>query len=202
MKIHLSRKTCGVLATLLTLSIAMIGVGLSKRGRGDFVVAESQSPAPAPHDISGKTASLETINTKAPAQSGSRTEPKPNWDPKTEEEFPVEVQRLNKEATDAGFSVETGSRTHDEMSVLKGVLKGYHRIFGEYPRGDSNDIFAAIAGENSRNLTVIELPRPFLDRWGVAYQITPHATKLFEIRSAGPDRLFWTEDDIARGLKR
>ncbi|MES2570919.1 MAG: hypothetical protein V4710_12805, partial [Verrucomicrobiota bacterium] len=60
-----------------------------------------------------------------------------------------------------------------------------------------------LRGRNPRNLAIIpaELRAvnpagQLLDRWGTPYFFHPVSSSLLEVRSAGPDRRFWTADDL------
>ena len=71
------------------------------------------------------------------------------------------------------------SGNEDWASALRGLNPGHQRFLP-----DNYRIF------NADGLLV--------DRWGTALFLHPVGQKLFDIRSAGPDRKMWTADDIHR----
>jgi hypothetical protein len=92
-----------------------------------------------------------------------------------------------------------------ETRGIAGGVQQYYEVFQVYPKGGNREIARALFGENSRKLRILNWPErrlsadgEFLDPWGTPYQIEVTRQKI-EIRSAGPNRIFWDVDDqIAR----
>lgn len=84
---------------------------------------------------------------------------------------------------------------------IAGGLQQYYDLFQSYPGGGNREIAKALFGNNPRKVRILNWPKrklsvegEFLDPWGTPYQIQVIRQKI-EIRSAGPNRLFWDADD-------
>jgi hypothetical protein len=71
------------------------------------------------------------------------------------------------------------------------------------PVGTNAEITAALSGRNRLKLAVIPPDHPAInregelcDRWGTPFFFHAESGTRMEIRSAGPDRKMWTEDDV------
>jgi hypothetical protein len=94
----------------------------------------------------------------------------------------------------------------EDLHILETLLAFYRRAHGgANPGGGLNHEFvSALRGANPQRLAVLPPDLPgidaqgqLLDRWGTAYFFHPVSRAVLEIRSAGPDRKFWTDDDVA-----
>ena len=88
-----------------------------------------------------------------------------------------------------------------ETRGIAGGLQQYYETFQSYPEGGNREMAKALFGDNPRKLRILNWPErrlsedgEFLDPWGTAYQIQATREKI-EIRSAGPNRVFWDSDD-------
>ena len=73
------------------------------------------------------------------------------------------------------------------------------------PLGSNAEIMAALMGRNGRREALLSSNHPslgangeLLDRWGTPLFFHAQSASRIEIRSAGPDRLMWTADDVQR----
>jgi hypothetical protein len=71
------------------------------------------------------------------------------------------------------------------------------------PTGTNAEITAALTGRNPLRLSLIPSDHPAInregelcDRWGTPFFFHAESATRMEIRSAGPDRKMWTEDDV------
>ena len=90
-----------------------------------------------------------------------------------------------------------------EIEMVSMSLEDFRRSLGENPVGSNAEITASLLGDNSKN---IKLPLPngakqndqgeLCDRWGTPYFFHQQSKTEMQIRSAGPDRKMWTNDDI------
>lgn len=95
------------------------------------------------------------------------------------------------------------ARDFDKIALM---LRGYRAITGENPTGTNAEIMKAIMGGNPRG-AILGPPEgqslngegELIDRWGTPYFFHELTSDLMEIRSAGPDRRMWNEDDITDG---
>lgn len=92
----------------------------------------------------------------------------------------------------------------EDLEVLTELLTMYSRANnGALPIAPTNEVLISqLKGSNPKGLAVLSAnlrnvteKGELTDRWGTPYFFHPVSGKLIEIRSAGPDRLMWTEDD-------
>ena len=76
-------------------------------------------------------------------------------------------------------------------------------MFGENPVGTNEEITKALSGDNPKHLNFLdaEMDRlspkgEWLDPWGTPWFFHQLSARDMEIRSAGPDRILWTADDL------
>lgn len=91
----------------------------------------------------------------------------------------------------------------DDLATLDLLISTYRRSMGENPIGENEEITAALLGRNAKHLGFLPEQGSFLnasgqlvDRWGTPYFFHAMAADRLEIRSAGPDREWWTKDDL------
>lgn len=111
--------------------------------------------------------------------------------------------------------IEGESRLADELNAATGNIRADLKIINELfetwqtnfphagnPVGENNEITAALSGAN--RLRFAFLPRghravnargELCDRWGTPFRFHQVSGQQMEIRSAGPDRKFLTDDD-------
>jgi hypothetical protein len=89
--------------------------------------------------------------------------------------------------------------------VLRGLLAQFAttlRLAERPPLGDNADIAAALAGHNRRRIVFLPASHPALrdgllrDREGTPYHFHPRSSDAIDVRSAGPDRVLFTDDDL------
>jgi len=118
---------------------------------------------------------------------------------------PAEITRLPI-ATDASASLESPDATaEDDLSIIELLLSEYARHHQGNPVGENSEITAALMGRNSKRVAFLGDHGPFLntageliDRWGTPYFFHQESARSTEIRSAGPDRILHTADDLVR----
>lgn len=87
------------------------------------------------------------------------------------------------------------------------VLRAYRRLVGAFPAGEDNrQLVRALLGANPKRLPVLPRDHPrlsvngeLLDAWGRPFFFHLISRDAIEVRSAGPDREFYTGDDIVAG---
>ncbi len=122
------------------------------------------------------------------------TPPRPAAFPTTITLLPVAA------ATDSLHS--TDSTSTDDLLLIHSLLRSHRRALGSNPVGLNDQITAALMGSNSKGAATLPKNHPaisengeLLDRWQTPYRFHALSGKLMEIRSAGPDRQFFTSDD-------
>lgn len=108
----------------------------------------------------------------------------------------AEAARLNAPEGNAG----------DDLMLLDLLISDFRKHQGGNPVGENEEIAAALLGKNPKGLVYLPEAGAFLDargrlidRWGTPYFFHALAGNRMDIRSAGPDKLFWTDDDIFSG---
>jgi hypothetical protein len=105
----------------------------------------------------------------------------------------------------AGLNAREGTPQRD-LEILREVLLAFTTTLKAQnlpPLGDNIDVTAALTGKNPRNLVVLPANHPsidskgrLLDRWGTPYHFHARSADTFDLRSAGPDKLLFTPDDV------
>ena len=92
-----------------------------------------------------------------------------------------------------------------DLRIVQAVLEAFRTSFPAEgnPTGSNAEITAARAGANRLRLVLIPRGHPALnadgelcDRWGTPYFFHSESRRRTTVRSAGPDRRMWTEDDV------
>jgi hypothetical protein len=104
-----------------------------------------------------------------------------------------------------------GNTPQRDLEILKQLLGQFtSTLKPQYapPLGDNQDITAALTGHNKLHVVFIPPDHPaidakgrLLDRWGTPYFFHARSADTFDIRSAGPDKILFTEDDVVRMWK-
>ena len=144
----------------------------------------TQSPTVAPADSATAARSPDAAKPiAAPATAATRSP----------DAFP-DIEQLNSPATSI----------RDDLILLSNVFASWQTLFPQdgNPWGDNRDITAALSGRNPPRVALIPPGHPaisadgeLLDRWGTPVQFHQLSGTAMELRSAGPDRVFYTADD-------
>lgn len=92
--------------------------------------------------------------------------------------------------------------TMARIEAVNQILYVYRQGFGGNPSGQNEDIVAAILGGNEKRTALLPTDCPaiqdgrLVDEWGTPYWFHSVTAKVMEIRSAGPDRELFTNDDV------
>lgn len=92
-----------------------------------------------------------------------------------------------------------------DIGNIQSAFRDYFYAFDGNPVGTNAEITKALLGDNAKN---IRFPVPegskvnskgeLTDRWGTPYFFHQVSKSKTEVRSAGPDGVMWTDDDIQR----
>ncbi len=89
-----------------------------------------------------------------------------------------------------------------EIDKVNLMIRDYRTLAGENPVGTNAEIMAATMGNNPTHAKLgppegvkLNAKGELLDRWGTPYFFHQLSHDHMEIRSAGPDKVMWTEDD-------
>jgi hypothetical protein len=94
----------------------------------------------------------------------------------------------------------------EDLRKIHRVVTGYFSLVkdpGRNPIGGIADLSAALRGENPNREVFVREGNPIFtsdgllkDRWGSPLIVHPEAWRQLELRSAGPDKRPYTEDDL------
>ncbi len=93
-----------------------------------------------------------------------------------------------------------------DLRLVAGILETFRSNFLQTgnPTGTNAEITAALTGQNRLRLALIPSDHPAInpagelcDRWGIPFFFHAESATRMDIRSAGPDRKMWSEDDVA-----
>jgi hypothetical protein len=90
------------------------------------------------------------------------------------------------------------------LESLRHAIRDYGSMFGGNPVGLNSEITSQLNGHNSRQANFIEpaagmrmnAQGELVDPWGTPYFFHQLSGTRMEIRSAGPDKILWTADDL------
>ncbi len=92
-----------------------------------------------------------------------------------------------------------------DLRIVQAVLEAFRTSFPAEgnPTGSNAEITAALAGANRLRLVLVPKGHPAInadgelcDRWGTPYFFHSESRRRTTVRSAGPDRRMWTDDDV------
>ncbi len=135
-------------------------------------------------------------------QSGQPTEDaKGMFGENRESALPLPQMLKGKNSLSDRLNADHGNIGED-LAILQEVLRSYHRRYKENPTGRHEEIVARLIGQNQERWVFISPDHPayrngqLFDRWGTPFRFHALSVDSMEIRSAGPDRQFGTEDDF------
>jgi hypothetical protein len=105
----------------------------------------------------------------------------------------------------AGYA-DPATEPIDDLRKLHRVVTGYFSVVkdsSKNPIGGNADLAAALRGENPNREIFLPADHPLfsadgllLDRWNIPLIVHPEAWRELELRSAGPDKIPYTADDL------
>ncbi len=112
-----------------------------------------------------------------------------------------------KPALETSHAISTAKTPEEMLMLIQQVLSHYRFAYKENPVGVENfEITEQLLGKNPKKIIFIDADNPALrnneliDQWNTPYFFHPLSGQIMEVYSAGPDKIFWTEDDI-KGLE-
>ena len=94
----------------------------------------------------------------------------------------------------------------EDLDIIEEFIDLYRKAYGDNPVGLNADITASLTGKADPNQTGGLFPAAspairggqLMDRWGSPFWFHPVSGAKMEIRSAGPDRQLFTDDDVIK----
>jgi hypothetical protein len=141
----------------------------------------------------------------APARSTASTTPARDADAVKSAPAPTNASATSSDAfPDIDQLNSPATSVRDDLTLLSNVFASWQTFFPRdgNPWGDNRDITAVLSGKNARRVALIPPNHPaispdgeLLDRWGTPLLFHQLSGTAMELRSAGPDRIFYTADD-------
>jgi hypothetical protein len=90
-----------------------------------------------------------------------------------------------------------------EVDNVQFMLRDFRTRMGENPVGSNAEIMRAVMGANPAKARLgppegqgLNPEGELIDKWGTPYFFHQLSKDKMEVRSAGPDKVMWTQDDI------
>jgi len=103
--------------------------------------------------------------------------------------------------TRAGADSPSPDQIAIDVDKITLSLRDYRTVMGENPVGTNAEITHALNGGNPKQAKLLPEGNTLngngelVDRWGTPYFFHQLSRDRMEIRSAGPDKTMWTDDD-------
>jgi hypothetical protein len=131
--------------------------------------------------------------------------PPPTDDPPVTPVTPRERAAVEPAPEPEVLSPEDVQKVRDAIDNLELTLRDFGTALGGNPVGTNAEITAALLGDNAKQVK-LELPAgsslnasgELCDPWGTPWFFHQISRTKTELRSAGPDRKLYTEDDFVR----
>lgn len=143
-------------------------------------------------------APVAAVSNRQASSSSKKIEPQNTPQP----DKPIQVLDI---ATEIIPLNSTETTADDDLATIELLLSEFNKHQGGNPVGENDEITAALLGKNQKRVAYLPAKGNFLnasgqliDRWGTPYFFHQLSAKQMEIRSAGPDREFYTTDDVIR----
>ncbi len=105
---------------------------------------------------------------------------------------------------DAAGAVAVPNQTAQiDVTRVRHMVSDFHTLTGENPVGTNAEIMKQMMGGNSHQATLgppeglpLNAQGELVDPWGTPYFFHQLSRDKMEVRSAGPDKVMWTADDV------
>jgi hypothetical protein len=192
MRTHITRFVLLAIAAALFVAVGVRFMRRSPRSSGLGPPPEIVSEAAAAETVPGTATSPATPKAPAPAASAAASS-----SPRAQS-IPTPVP-LAKAAPRPPTPDDPAMLEIDRVSLM---IRDYRTLAGENPVGTNAEIMAALMGDNPKHARLgppdgarLNEKGELLDRWGTPYFFHQLSRDHMEIRSAGEDKVMWTEDD-------
>jgi hypothetical protein len=99
---------------------------------------------------------------------------------------------------------EPDGTAEEDVGNLEELVRSFTRFVGTAPEGGLNyEIVRSLQGDNPMHMVFLAKDHPklnaegeLLDRFGTPYYFHPVSKTQIDVRSAGPDKALWSNDDI------
>ena len=102
-----------------------------------------------------------------------------------------------------GLAPATNPGAQTDVGRVRHMVSDYHTLMGENPVGTNAEIMKQMMGGNSHQAMLgppdgmtLNAQGELTDPWGTPYFFHQLSRDKMEVRSAGPDKIMWTADDV------
>jgi len=170
--------------------------GATQKPFASWSSATINDVAPAPEPQAEKSAP--EIATAANSQSAQAPEPV------TEASATIPVtENAPVIANERPFAPNDTADAQMEVRLVRRMIHDYHTLMGQNPVGTNAEIMKTVMGGNDRQAALgppegvsLNGNGELVDRWQTPYFFHQISQDVMEIRSAGPDKILGTADDI------
>jgi hypothetical protein len=166
-------------------------------------------PPPRPATPATPSAQNRTAVPSPSRPAKAQPEPGAGPDPRSATPEPAPVPAFSVPFNPADFPIAAALNAADsdirrDLGILQQLFDAWRTNFPREgnPVGENADITAALTGRNPLGLALVPRNHPALnpqgelcDRWGTPFRFHQLSGERMEVRSAGPDRRFATDDD-------
>ena len=122
----------------------------------------------------------------------------------SEKILPGAVQTIIPKAGKPNAPEVTSLAPQTILENARTAIRNYGQRFGGNPTGSNAEITRALTGENSAQANFINADAglrvngqgELIDAWGSPFFFHQLSGEQTEVRSAGPDKILWTDDDL------
>ncbi|WP_029190886.1 type II secretion system protein GspG [Verrucomicrobium spinosum] len=107
----------------------------------------------------------------------------------------------------SGLICKPGQPAEERIQYVEKAIYMYRQVMGGIPTGHNELVVNALLGENEKGAALLPKDCPaivkgeLVDEWGTPYWFHSVTSKDMEVRSAGPDRELFTDDDVVPDVK-
>lgn len=173
-------------ATLSLAALALLGLGTfigTKLASPPSTPTAAGKPAATPEEIA------KILNIPKPQAPASRSA--------------ADSSPASKKINALAQLNQPNSDPQNDIRIIEHLLQEAHSAFHALPTGDHDEVVSFLRGQNSLNIAYFPEDDPnlnadgeIIDRWGTPYFFHTLSRDRIEVRSAGPDKLHWSEDDL------
>lgn len=168
-----------------------------------FLLLPKKNSAPPPGNISPEASISNAFATATPSAKAAIDSSFPAA-PAPEKALPAAVPGFLPKAGKANPPEITSMEPRIVLGNVRNAIINYGQRFSGNPVGSNAEITRALLGDNPKQVNFISTDSglrvnangEMTDAWGTPFFFHQLSGTDMEIRSAGPDKIMWTDDDL------
>jgi hypothetical protein len=149
-------------------------------------------------DANARPRGVAPVSSQATASAGATT------GPETPSAAPQDLSARAGKVAAVTANAATNVPPEAAVQNIRRAVRQYGQMFGGDPVGNNAEITAELAGKNPKQINFlngqdgmqINQNGELVDAWGTPFFFHQLSGSDMEVRSAGPDKVMWTSDDI------